>query len=114
MDAPQHVELTVPEGVLCTDRGADSCKPVTITVTTLSGAIVTPRQRPNAYSDHTGRRAGHSVGGGIMFIPSLTSRLACALACFAVVMAPVQARAADIKLLGSAGIRVALTELLPQ
>src|SRR6476646_516367 len=31
-----------------------------------------------------------------------------------VAMAPVQATAADIKLLGSAGIRVALTELLPQ
>ena len=39
---------------------------------------------------------------------------ACALACFAVAMTPVQTTAADIKMLSGTSMRVLLPELLPQ
>jgi molybdate transport system substrate-binding protein len=49
-----------------------------------------------------------------MFGRSLAVGLVSASACFAIAMSPVQATAADIKLLGGASMRVLLPELLPQ
>lgn len=49
-----------------------------------------------------------------MFRHSLSAGLACALTCFALAMMPLQATAADIKLLGGTSMRVSFSELLPQ
>ena len=49
-----------------------------------------------------------------MFSHSLTIRLTGALACFAVAMMPLEASAADVKLLAGSSMRVLLPELLPQ
>jgi molybdate transport system substrate-binding protein len=49
-----------------------------------------------------------------MFRRSFGAGLGCALTCFAVAMTPVQAAAADIKLLGGASMRVLLPELISQ
>ena len=49
-----------------------------------------------------------------MFKHSLTARVAGAMACVAVAMTPIQAKAADIKLFAGSSMRVLLPELLPQ